>query len=90
MSAKRMEVLNFIHKRQGKVTTVEFINKFNSFCIHLEKLHTEKVEFTTITFSDSEDKKYTSKIEVVGMDEVSIKNHQLEITFYDGSKIIIR
>ena len=89
MGNVKMQVLNFIHKRQGQSVIVEFVNKFNSFCIHLERLHTEKVDFNTVLFSDSEDK-YTSKIEVTGIDKVSEKDHQLEITFYDESKIIIR
>ena len=89
---KTDQVLDFIYKNEGKLTTVEFRNECNFFMVSLNSLHIHTEEEDTISISDKKDDPENlvkGKFPIIGFYGIKETDYEMEIEYTDGSKVLI-
>ena len=89
---KTDQVLDFLYKNEGKLTTIEFSNEYNFFMVTLNSLHIHVEEEETISISDKKDDPENlvkAKFPIIGLYDVNENDFEIEIEYSDSSKVLI-
>ena len=90
-ATKTNQVLDFLYKNEGKLTTIEFETRFNFFMVNLNALHIQKETDKTVIISDKKDDPNLARAEflVTAIEFLEVNDIELALKYQDGSKVLI-